>query len=466
MEANKNGSLIERKVFITTLLLLVLLIAAAGITSYVVPAGRYVDGPKGERVYEGIESSPVPLWKILLSPILSLTGANGPKIIVLTLFVLIIGGSFTVMNECGILPRILAALVERFSAKKRLFIVITVFLFSFLGSTLGLIEEIIPLILVFIPIALRMGWDPLTGIALPFLSAGFGFSAAMFNPFTIGTAQKLAGLPLFSGLGLRVVLFVITTALVTLFLLRHTQRIEGRGPRAGSEAVSEVKGLSRGGDSVRPVLLYMGVCFALIVAVVGLGTQIKGLQDISFPLIALIFLIMGLGAGFISGAGAGMVFRSLGKGAVSFAPAVVMILMAAAVGYLIEIGKTLDTIIHAVTPSLGRVGKGPAAILLYLVHMGINFFVPSGTGKAVLTMPILIPLGDVIGLTRQTVVLAFQFGDGFSNLLWPSNPMLMVALGLWGVSYKKWLLWSLPLQILIFVICLCFLLFAVWIGYQ
>jgi len=220
---------IELRVFLTTIIILGVMILIAGFSSYFIQAGELVpivkEG-KSVQVYNTIEQTPIPVWKILVSPLLCVTGKNGAKIIVLVLFILIIGGSFAILNKSGVLPGIVSGLVKRFSDRRQLFLIINVIVFSLMGSCLGILEEIAPLILIFVPLAHRMGWDSITGVAIPFLSAGFGFAAATFNPFTVGTAQKLADVALFSGLSLRIPIFILTTLTVILYLLYYTKKIE------------------------------------------------------------------------------------------------------------------------------------------------------------------------------------------------------------------------------------------------
>ena len=466
---------IEFRLFVTTIILLGVLIILAGASSYFIQAGNFVetalDG-KTTEVYQAIAQTPVPLWKIVISPLLSLTGPNGPKIIVLVLFILIIGGSFAILNRSGVLPSILADLVKRFANRKQLFLIVNIIIFSLLGSCLGILEEIVPLILIFVPLSYRMGWDSITGIAIPFLSAGFGFAAATFNPFTIGTAQKLADVALFSGLALRVPFFILTTTTVIIYLLRYTSKIEKDPTSSVTYSMdqkmkqlvhyddpADQQGVSKG------AVIWMGFCFLLIVCVVLSGPVVKIVQDLAFPLIALIFLIMGLGVGLFAGRKIREVFSFFFHGIADFSPAILLVLMAAAVGYLIVEGNVMDTILYTVANLTQGLSKELAILLIYGFQLFMNFFVPSGTGQAVLTIPILAPLGDLLGITRQTVVLAFHFGDGFSNLIWPTNPMLLIAIGLAGVSYKDWFRWVLPIQVILALLGIAFLLLAVNINY-
>lgn len=475
-EQDKRKALLELRLFLSTIVLLAILIVCAGSASYLIPAGEFVQKNVNgtlQQVYTTIPQAPVPVWKIAASPVMSLTGKYGINVIILLLFILIIGGSFSIMNKSGILPRVLSELVSRFSDKRRQFLIVNIVVFALIGSCLGVWEEITPMILIFVPLARRMRWDSLTGMAIPFAATGFGFAAATFNPFTIGTAQRLAGLPLFSGLSLRLPVFLLTLVILILYLEAYTRRIE-RDPSkslshdmdAQLDVVDTYGEASLSASELKPPLLFMAACFLGIIGIVLGGSMVPMIQELSFPLIALMFLIMGIGVGLLSGQGPAAVFRYFKEGLIDFAPAIILILMAAAVSYLIQEGKVMDTILYHVARQAEGVSKEGAVLLIFAFQTMMNFFVPSGSGLAMLTIPILAPLGDLIGITRQTVVLAFQFGDGFSNLLWPTNPLLLVALGLSGISYRDWFKWVLPLQILLAVVCIAFLIVAVHVGYS
>lgn len=309
--SGESHALIELRMFLTTIILLGLLIILAGTATWFIPAGEFaVQTINGTvtRIFVQADPSPVPVWKILLAPVFVLTGSNGLKIAVIVVFILFIGGSFSIMNRCGILPAMLSSLVRRFSHNRSLFILISVIIFSLMGSALGIIEEIVPLILIFIPIAYRMGWDSITGVALPFLSAAFGFAAATFNPFTIGTAQKLADLPLFSGLYLRLPFFLLTTITVFLFILRYTRRIEKNPELSPTHEqdllVRETYGLTDDQDTEPPSkgpVFWIAFSFLLIIGVVLGGIFVPFLQSYAFPLITVIFLLMGVGTGLFAG---------------------------------------------------------------------------------------------------------------------------------------------------------------------
>lgn len=465
-----NQGAIQARAFLGTIIILGILMILACLATHYIPAGSLVD-----EEYKRLEQTPVPFWKVPLAPLLLLGSKDGGRIAGLILFILFIGGSFSILNKSGVLPSLLGRFVEKYADRKKAFLAIGVFLFSLLGSTLGILEEIVPMVLLLIPIAYRMGWDSVTGLAIPFASAGCGFAAATFNPFTVGFAQRLAGLPLFSGLSLRVPFFIVTTSLVIVYLLWYTSRLSKK--TAGRDTESAEPGRPNGAppaevlptiERMHAVTLFILVCFLAIGGVVIGGATLPALQQASFPIIALIFMCMGFGAALIAGCGIRPILRHFARGVADFSPAIILVLMAASVGYMIRSGNVMDTILHGAAGWIRGLnfGAGGNAVLFYFFQMLMNLLVPGGAGQAALTIPVLAPLGDLVGLSRQTVVLAFQCGDGFSNLLWPTNPVLIIALGLAGVGYKDWLKWVLPLQAGLLVISVLFLLLAVAVGYQ
>ena len=466
---------IELKVFLTTIVILGVMILVAGFSSYVIPAGELLPPPAGEKgvqVYKTIEQTPIPVWKILLSPLFCITGKSGAKIIVLILFILIIGGSFAILNRSGVLPGMVSDLVKKFSDRRQLFLVINVSLFSLMGSTLGILEEFAPLVLIYVPLSHRMGWDSVTGVAIPFLSSGFGFAAATFNPFTVGTAQKLADVALFSGLSLRIPFFILTTLAVILYLLYYTKKIEKDPTKSLTYemdlAIKKSMDLSLPDDQKgvnARTIVWLVFCFLLVAGVVLSGTMIQIVQDLAFPLIMLIFLIMGIGGGLFSGNRVRTVFGYFLRGLADFSPAIIVVLMAASVGYLIEEGNILDTILYHLSNATRHYGTQTAVFMIYGFQILMNGMVPSGTGQAFLTIPILAPLGDILGISRQTVVLAYQFGDGFSNLIWPTNALLLIVIGLGKISYRVWFRWVLPIQLILLALCCAALFVAVQINY-
>jgi uncharacterized ion transporter superfamily protein YfcC len=473
---NKIEIKIPMRSVISTLFILGILVILAGASTHFIPAGKYMTVTKGDavvKVYQLVDPAPVPVWKIPLAPLLAVTGKNGPKIIVVVAFILILGGAFSVLIKTGVVNEILARLEHSFGERKTLLLITCAFTCAFLSSTFGMMEEFLPVLIIFVPFAIRMGWDEITGFAIVLLMVGFGFAAATFNPFTVGVAQTLADVQLFSGLGLRVLLFVTIISLSILYILRYARKVE-KDPTASltyreggrKEAVSSSMLEINQVKNAKGIIILILACFGMIAAAVAVGTQIKIIGDLIMIIMLLIFIIMGFGAGLLSGAGMGNVFRYFGKGLGDFSAAIPVVMFAFSVSYMVEVGLVMDTILFTIANLLEGFGQHGGAVILFFSQMAINFFVPSGSGQAALTIPILAPLGDLIGVSRQTVILAYQMGDGFSNMLWPTNPFLIIGLGFAGIRYTTWLKWSLPIHLTVMAVCIGFLYIAVSIGYS
>jgi len=467
---------IPMKSVVSTLMILGVLVILAGAATHIIPAGKFMDVSRGGelvKVYQRVDPAPVPFWKIPLAPLLAVTGKNGIKLVVVVVFIMVLGGAFSVLIRTGVISEMLARLEHSFAERRTALLVACSLTCAFLSSTFGMMEEFLPVLIIFVPFALRMGWDELTGFAVILLMVGFGFAAATFNPFTVGVAQSLADLPLFSGVGLRAALFLVVVTVSILYILRYVRLLERDPTRSltyrhhgirvpgGKEklAIGQVK-------NARGIVTLILVCFGMIAASVAVGTQVKIVGDLIMIIIMLLFVILGLSAGLLSGERFGTVLRYFVRGLGDFSAAIPLVMFAFSVSYLVEVGLVLDTILNFVAERLAGFGQQGGVVILFFSQMAINFFVPSGSGQAALTIPILAPLGDLIGVSRQTIVLAFQMGDGFSNMLWPTNPFLMIGLGFAGIRYTTWLKWSLPIHLIIMAICIAFLLLAVNIGYN
>ncbi len=379
------------KSVISTLIILAVLVALAGASTHFIPAGQYTDmiqNGQTVKVYEQIEPAPVPIWKIALAPVLALTGKNGPKIIVIFALIVILGGSFTILIKTGVINEMLARLENSFSDRKMTLLTICAFSCAFLCSTFGMMEEFLPVLIVFVPFAIRMGWDDITGFAVILLMVGFGFAAATFNPFTIGVAQTLANLPLFSGLGLRVLFFVVIISLSILYIIRYARKIEidpSKSVTYGENNPSQVHAhleLKIGQvKNARAIMALVLGCFLILAASVGIGSKVKIVGDLIMIILLLVFLILGIGAGLLSGAGVKNVLGHFVKGLGTFSPAIPVIMLAFSVSYLVEIGLVMDTILFTIASSLEGFGQHGGAIVLFFSQMAINFFVPSGSGR-------------------------------------------------------------------------------------
>jgi uncharacterized ion transporter superfamily protein YfcC len=477
----KAGAQISQRAFLQSLAILFVLMMIAGILTLVIPAGQYtrieVDGretidPASFRI---IERPDYPLWRWFIAPLEVLGSESGLTIIVIIVVLFFAGGAFAVLDKTGTIRAFIGRIVRRFRERKYLLLMAVSFAFMFLGATLGTFEEVVLLVPVMIALSYSLGWDALVGLGMSILATNMGFSAAIANPYTLGVSQQLAGLPLFSGAWLRVIIFLVIYGIFVAFLSAYARKID-RDPKsslvypednAEREKYRNMEAASFVEENPKQnrVMSFFGLFLLLILVVMLASPFVPAISDYALPIVGVLFLSGGLGAGFLSGAGGRTVWRGLVEGLGGLAPSVPLILMAASIRYIIDSGGVTDTILHAAAEPFGNLGAFPAALVVYALALGIEFFIASGSAKAFLMMPIILPLADLIGVTRQTAVLAYIFGDGFSNLAYPTNPVLLICLGLTIVSYPKWLRWTAKLWLWVVLATIAFLGIAVAINY-
>ena len=481
MMDEKAGAQISKKAFIQSALIILLLMIVAGVLTLVLPTGSYertmVDGrsvivPDSYQVTTGVH---YPVWRWFTAPIEVLWGTDALTIITIIVFILLVSGAFAVLDKSGILKSLLARIVKTFGKQKYLLLVVICFFFMVLGAFLGLFEEIVPLVPLMIALSYSLGWDALVGLGMSILATNMGFSAAITNPFTIGVAQKLAGLPAFSGWQLRIPIFIVIYLLLIWFLVSYAKKIE-RKPEASPIfkedqnerkrfAALDLEGMAAGGGNLGRAGLCFGIFIVLIAVVLIGGSQVQFLSDYALPLVGLLFFIGGILSGFVSGAKGSLIGKALLEGIVGMAPGIPLILMAASIKHIVYTGQVMDTILHGAAGTLQNASTLSAVLIIYVMALVIELFIGSAGAKAVLMMPILVPLAELVGVTRQMTVLAYCFGDGFSNLAYPTNPVLLITLGLAAVSYGKWIKWTAKLWLAVIPITILFLWLATLIGY-
>ena len=471
----------------TTLIIFSIIVLAAVMT-WIVPAGAYektemvVEGAGTREVvvpgsYQTVErefDSPVErlihtVAIVLQAPILGFIDEDAAPIIA---FVILVGGTFAVLQQTGAVETALRRLVrvsQRSRAVELLTIPLFMFLFSLGGASFGMAEETIPFILIFVPLALALGYDSVTGIAIPFLGSAAGFAGAFLNPFTVGVAQGIAAVPLFSGLGFRIGLWLATTTVTIAFVMWHAARVRRDPALSPTFEIDERKrhdGLHLDDEAGSDVLTGRQQTVLWIFAA-GIGILIFGVLNYGWYIIeiAALFLALGLAMGMVGGLGGNGTAQAFMDGARDLVAAAVIIGLARGILIVMQDGQIIDTILYALASGLEGTGSAVAAMAMFGAQTVINFFVPSGSGQAALTMPLMAPLSDLVGVSRQTAVLAFQMGDGFTNMIIPTSAVLMGALTLGGVPWQKWARWVLPLQISLFVLGLVVLAVAVMSGW-
>jgi uncharacterized ion transporter superfamily protein YfcC len=474
----KSGAQISSKAFIQAVSIIFLLMMVAGLLTRVVPAGNYtrnlVDGREVIDPNSFSLSSPTnyPVWRWFTAPIEVLGAEGNVTVIAIILFILLVGVAFAVMDKSGILKSVISRIIRKFGDRKYTMLLMITFFFMALGAFFGIFEEVIPLVPIIIALAFSLGWDSLVGLGMSILATNLGFSLAIFNPFTIGISQKLAELPLFSGAFPRILLFIVGYVILAWFLTAYSKKIDSHPERSSvyKEDLLEKRRLGSfeldesDDPRMRRAIVFLVIFFSLILAVLVASPFVTFLSDYALPLTGLLFVIGGVGSGLIAGAGKAT-WRAAWDGFLGIAPAIPLLLMAASVRYIVQMGGILDTLLHSAASFTTNLNPFTAALSIYALTLILELFISSGSAKALLLIPILIPLGDIAGVNRQIAVSAYTFGDGFSNLAYPTNAALLITLSLTVVSYPKWLKWILPLWFWIILVTSIFLGLAVLLNY-
>ena len=467
MQSKENKGLgVSARSFITAIAVIFALMLACYILTLVIPSGEYariedangnltVDTASGFKYTEG----GIPFWKWLLSPILVLGAEGNGALIAVIAFLLVIGGIFSALEKCGLIKYMLSKMAHRFGGVRYRLLAIIPLFFMVLGSMVGSFEECVPLVPIVVALSVKLGWDVYTGIGMSLLAVGCGFAAGICNPFTVGVAQQLASLPMFSGAWFRAIAFLLIYLLLTAFLFLHAKRVE--------KPISETEGV---GDFVSDKKMDRGtLCFVVILGIgiltVLLSGFIEALRDLTMIIVAVMFLL----AGIISTLVSGMKAKELGKtslmGVIGILPAVLMILMASSIKYTLQEAGVLDTILYGAVGLAKTMPSWTIILFIYLIVLMMNFFIPSGSAKAFMLIPLVVPMAQIFGISAQLCIVAFAFGDGFSNVFYPTNPALLISLGLADTSYGKWFKWSWKFQALNLVLTSLILLFGLAIGF-
>lgn len=461
----KKGMNISIKSFVTALVVIFILMVAAYVLTFVIPGGQYVrvDDGSGNLIitadseFRTIDGG-IPFWKWILSPFLVLGAPGSALVLAVIAFLLVIGGVFEGLAQCGLMQYMLDKIAWKYGVKRYTFLTVITFFFMAMGALIGSFEECIPLVPIVVALALSMGWDKLTGLGMSLLAVGCGFASGVCNPFTVGVAQGLAGLPMFSGIWLRALSFVLIFALLWLFVHTHAKKVE---KPISAEIVNNFQLDARLDKGLKT--------FAVIIAI-GLATVLSSgfitfLQDFTLYIVALMFLVAGISAPLVAGMKGKDLGKAFVKGLVGFLPAVLMILMASSIKYTLETANVLDTVLHGAVGLAATMPKWAVILFIYGIVLVMNFFIGSGSAKAFMLIPLIVPMAQIFGIPAQLCIVAFAFGDGFSNVLYPTNAALLVALGLADESYGEWFKWSIKFQLMNLALTAGILLLGLAVGY-
>ena len=379
-------------------------------------------------------------------------------------FIFVVGGVFGILQKSGAIVSGVHSLLTRFRHSGTLLIVLLMTAIAIGGSTLGMGEEFIPLVPLFLIVSKELGYDRAFGLALVFVAAETGFAASTTNPFTVNIAQGVAELPLNSLLGFRSIFLVCALAVVLTYVLRYGARV--KADRSNSVMPDDPFILVDSGEEIEPfnsrhrwiLLSCVGIFGFILYAVQAHGWWMAEMGGG--------FLLMGIVAVAISRMKMSDAASAMAKGMEEMVVAALVVGFARGVQVVLDDAQVLDTIVFYAANFLQYFSTYGAAIGMFIFQSFLNFFIPSGSGQAAVTMPIMAPLADVLGLSRQVAVFAFTCGDGLSNTIIPTSGILMAMLGLAGIPYEKWLKFMLPLFLRLALLAVVFLIIMVAFGIQ
>jgi len=472
-QKEKSFSNISARSFITVVLILVFVLVLCGAMSYFIPQGSFERNESGEIIvgtYQKGAVDGIAVWRVITAPVRVFASEDALTVIMISVFLLVMSGIFNILEKTGGIRIFIARIMKRLKDKGGPVVCITVLIFMLFGSFFGMFEELVTLLPIIIMFMLSMNMDTMMGLGACLLAACFGFSAAITNPFSVGLAAQVAGVPIASGVWLRIVFFGIIYLTVCVFLMMYLKKIERDPKLSPSYEIDLVKKetltvTEEEPNDGRTFKVY--TCFFAIQALVLiLIASVRSISGLAIPILAASFLIFGLIAGFIVvDDKKARILRYFAQGAVSMIPAVLMIALASSVKLVMTESGIIDTIMNYVIGLLDGKSKFLAIILIYFLILFLQFFIGSASAKIVLVMPIVMPIAMALGLSPSLVIIAYCMADGFTDVILPTNPVLLIGLSWANVSYGKWVKWTWKLQCFVFALTIAFLFFGVAIGY-
>lgn len=427
---------------------IILIMAAA---TYLIPAGEYDrEEVNGRQVvvdgsFHSVEQEPVSFFEIFKS--IPLGMEKGATII---FYIFLVGGAFGAVQATGAIDAGINKLVRKLGNNEKLLIPVVMFVFSILGFTTGMAEESIIFVPIGIAIARALGYDAIVGTAMISLGAASGFIGGMMNPFTVGVAQGIAEIPIFSGFLFRSVVYVFILTAAILYVMRYASKV--KQDRAYSVMYDlELESPIEDPNSIQDSAGAFTKRHILVLLTLGTGIAINmyGVLNWDWFLneLAASFIMIGLISGIIGGLGVNKTFSSYVDGMKLVAFGALIVGFARTILVVMESGVIIDTVIHSLVGVISGLPATLNVLGMFLFQIILNFFIPSGSGQAATTMPLMIPLADLLGMERQIAVLAFQYGDAISNSAIPTSAALMGYLAVAGIPYDRWLkfIWKLVL---------------------
>jgi uncharacterized ion transporter superfamily protein YfcC len=454
-----------------TFVLLFAILAMIALSTWLVPGGKYemqmVNGKSvvNPDTFHYIASNPQGPVALMMAPIKGFVEAA--EIIG---FILIVGGAFAVLAATEAVEAMIKTIAKahtRSAFVRAALIPVFVTLFSLGGATFGMNEEAIPFVLIFVPLALALGYDSITGVSIPFLGSQVGFGAAFLNPFNVGIAQKIAGIQPFSGIGYRLIAWSIATLATVLFLMWWAARVKADPTRSPTYALDQELRAAHKGSAVEFAGMTRTHTAVLWIFALSLIGMVIGVVHFNWGVaeIAALFLSMAIVIGLVGRLNSDQFVLAFTNGAKDLVNTALVIALARGTVVLARDAHIIDTMLHSLMPLVQSSSPVFAAWKMYGIQSVINFFIHSGTGQAALTMPIMAPLADLVGVTRQTAILAYQFSE-FSTPMLPTSGITIGVLALARIPWLTWAKWMIPLQLIYVVLSLALLVPPCLTGWQ
>lgn len=481
MEGSRGDEKRERTIYMqekkkfqfpNTWIIIAVMVAVAAVLSWVVPAGSYeyeqvdVNGTMRNVAIAGTyhlidkaETSPTGFLGVFAA---LYTGCVQAADIIFV--ILCCAGTFGIMVKTGAFHAGIGAVLKKVGKRTLVIVPVLVFLFGIGGSAFGMLSEFYGFYPLVVGLLVALGYDAMTGFAIIALGEYVGFMGATLNPYTVAVAQSVAGVPLYSGVNYRIFCFVVFQTITSVYILRYAKKVR-KNPQSscvyGRPCVHAFKtdDLDAYKLDGRSVLVLVDLLITLVVLMLGLLKWGWGYKELCG-----LFLIMSMAAAAISGWSPNRYCDEFVAGARGVLWGAMLAGLAKGIMVVMNDAQIIDTIIYHLAELLKNAPSAISAQLMLFVQTLINFPISSGSGQAVVTMPIMAPLADALGLSRQVACLAFQFGDGLSNLLWPTGGIVIVC-GLADIPYEKWLKWFMPLFGILYVTQMILLAAAVMFGY-
>ncbi len=443
-----------------SLVLIFGLILLAQFATYVLPAGEFER--EGRQVvrgsYHAVDAEPLPVLTFLTAVPVGLIEAAD-----IIFFIFIVGGVFGVLRATGAIDALIGLAIRRLGGRPVWLVGGMVMLFAVGSSTVGMAEEYVPFVPLLVAMCLALKADAVVALGIVYVGAGVGYACAALNPFTVLIGQSIAGVELTSGQSVRWLLLAICLAIGTHHILRYLRRVQADPSCSLVTDVSYAEGFELPDDlRLTPVRMSVITVFGT-----GIGLFVYGVGAREWYLTELtaVFLGIALVAAAVARLSPNRVAREFYVGAAELTTTAIIVGFARTIQVVLTQGQVIDTVINGLAAPLQSWPGYVAAVGMLAVQTVFNLFIPSGSGQAYITMPIMAPIADLTGLTRQTAVLAYQFGDGFTNMVVPTNPVLMGMLALARIPYQRWLRFVAPLLVKLYLVAILALMLAVQWGY-